>query len=148
MGKKTTYPNQNIIKIKKTPCKTNFLQISNDEVAAAAVDLGKNFNAFKLYLYLAGNEINYEKALSMVDFSAKYNVAKSSYYDNIKLLIEKGYLVSTGAHSYDFYTTPQLSARMENSSAMENSTVADKKSVSIAMENSAPVENIIEMFNF
>lgn len=102
-----TYPNQNLIIIKKTPCKTNFLQISNEEIAVAAKLCGKSFNAFKLYLYLAGNEIGFNKALSYEDFSRKWDVKSSSYYENFDKLIELGFIVPIGGHKYEFYTTPQ-----------------------------------------
>ena len=43
-----TFPNQNIVIVKKSPCKNNFLQVNNEEWMQASKDCGKSFNAFKL----------------------------------------------------------------------------------------------------
>ena len=101
-----TFPNQNIVIVKKSPCKNNFLQVNNEEWMQASKDCGKSFNAFKLWLYLAANEIGYEKALSPVAVEKVLDMKKTSYYDSIEKLREKGYLVDIGGNKLAFYTTP------------------------------------------
>ena len=118
-----TYPNQNVIVIKKTPCKANFLQINKDEWTRAAKTC--NFSAFKLYLYLAGNEIGYEKALSKEAVEKEVGIKKTSYYDAVKNLESLGYLRKIGGNKFEFYTSPfRPSGKQENDS---NSAVAESE---------------------
>ena len=128
------YPNQKTIIIKKTPCKVDFLQISNKEWQDAARNMERSFGAFKLYLYLAANEIDYEKGLSMVDVEKKLGLGKSAYYDAVKKLEDCGYLVDKGRNRFEFYTA--LSAEAENSREMENSGEAE---ISARAENDLKV---------
>lgn len=125
------YPNQKTVIIKKTPCKTDFLQISNSEWQEAVRKMDRNFGAFKLYLYLAANEIDYEKGLSFVAIEKALRMSKSAYYEAVKKLEEYGYLVDRGRNKLEFYTT--LSATAENSAQQE---------ISREQENSAAQENV------
>lgn len=148
-------PNQQVVIIKKTPVKTDFLQISNKEWMFAAKDFDKNFNAFKIYLYLASNEVDYEKGLSFQDISNKLGIGSSSYYAVKKFLLEKGYLVDIGGNRLEFYSTPfRQSGKVENdlnSATAENSARTEKVEnylLSARMENSATAEKVYETFNF
>ena len=118
-----TYPNQNIIVIKKTPCKANFLQINKDEWTQAAKTC--NFSAFKMYLYLAGNEIGYEKALSKEAVEKEIGIKKTSYYDAVKNLENLGYLRKIGGNKFEFYTSPFRSSGKEEKDL--NSAVAESE---------------------
>ena len=169
------YANQYTVTIKKTPVKGNFLQISNEEWMLAAKKFDKKFNPFKLYLYLAANEVGYSKDLSQVAVENALGIKRSSYYDSMDCLIEEGYLVDRGGGKMDFYTTPQKSAtaeiemkdlksaRMENSvsvefeekdiksARVEKSILAEKYTNDIksaSVENSTVAENRYETFNF
>lgn len=151
------YANQYTITIKKTPVKNNFLQISNEEWMIAAKKFDKKFNPFKLYLYLAANEVGYAKDLSQVAVENALGIKRSSYYDSLDCLIEEGYLIDRGEGKMDFYTTPQKSASVEiemkniNSASVEKSAEVEFKEKDInsaRMENSAVAEIKYETFNF
>lgn len=154
-----TFPNQNIVIINKSPCKNNFLQVSNEEWIQASKECEKSMNAFKLWLYLAANEIGYEKALSSAAVEKALGIKKTSYYDSIAKLREKGYLVDIGGNKLAFYTTPFRS----NGKEEENSAGTDRDALfrSSGNEendiNSAQTEgdaldrsdgNLYETFNF
>ena len=117
----TTFPNQNIVIIKKNSCKNNFLQVNNEEWMQASKECGKSFNAFKLWLYLASNEIGYEKALSAVAVEKALDMKKTSYYDSIAKLRKVGYLVDIGGNKLAFYTTPFRSDGKEKEEEDQNS---------------------------
>ena len=138
-----TVPNQNIIIVKKTPCKTNFLQVNNDEWMQAAKDCGQSFNAFKLYMYLAANEVGYEKALSYVAVHKALGMQSTSYYDSIAKLKNLGYLVDIGGNKLEFYSTPFRSSGQEeknpNSAVTEN---MENDIHSAVTENSARTEKV------
>lgn len=120
-----TVPNQNIVIIKKTPCKENFLQIKNEEWMQAAKDCGVALAPFKLYLYLAANEIDYEKALSPVAVEKAVGIKRSNYYNVINKLKDLGYLVDIGGNKFEFYTSPVHSnGQVEKK---QKSTLVDNK---------------------
>ena len=138
------FPNQNTIIIKKTPCKDNFLQINIDEWQDAAMRFDRNFNAFKIYLYLASNSIDYQLGLSPQAIENSLGIKKSSYYICINLLKELGYLVDIGGNRYEFYTSPKK-INYNDSIGVENSTRMEKymnDNDSTRMENSTPVEKV------
>ena len=147
-----TVPNQNIVIIKKTESKNDFLQINNKEWMQAAIDCDKSFNAFKIYLYLAANEVGYEKALSKQAIQNAIGVKQSSYYESLEKLKELGYLVDLGGNKLEFHSTPfRQSGNNINSAATENSVrmeKVEKNKDSARMENSASAEKVYETFNF
>lgn len=139
-----TTANQNIVIIKKTPCKSNFLQINNDEWMQAAKSFKKP-NTFKLYIYLAANEIEYKLALSKVAVENALGIGKTSYYDGIKELKDLGYLVDIGGNKLEFYTSPfryNGKEEKDKDSATAESIIVEKN------PNSARAENVINTFNF
>ena len=132
-----TFPNQNTVIIKKSACKSNFLQVSNEEWMQAAKDCGKSFNAFKLWLYLAANEIGYEKALSAVAVAQALDMKKTSYYDSVTKLRELNYLTDIGGNKLEFYTSPvRQSGKVEKNqdSAGAESQIDDPKMLSFPPE--------------
>ena len=100
-----TVPNQRVVTIHREPAKTDFLGIKNENWMSAARDLGAH--ALKLYLYFASNANNYTLALSPAAVRQAIGMARSTYQDQIENLIAKGYLVPTGANSFDFYEVPK-----------------------------------------
>lgn len=100
-----TYPNQRTINVHKVKLNGDFLGIKNDVWKAACKDLRPH--AFVLYLYLAANSNGYQFALSPADVLETIGMARSTYHDQFKILINKGYLVLSHGNTYDFYEVPQ-----------------------------------------
>ena len=92
------------MKITREPVKTDFLGIKNENWKSACRDLRPH--AFVLYLYLASNANGYQLALSPEAIRREIGMARSTYHDQFKILIDKGYLVQTGGNTYTFYETP------------------------------------------
>lgn len=101
----TTYPNQRTVKIHREDIKTDFLGIKNENWMAAARDL--RAHAFLLYLYFASNANNFSLALSQKAVQEAIGMPRSTYHDQIKVLVNKGYLVETSSNHYDFFEKPQ-----------------------------------------
>ena len=100
-----TYPNQKIVTIHKEPLNGNYLGI-NKEVFFEAC---KNLTPYelKLYLYLACNMNNYKLRLSQVAVNEAINMPRSTYHDQVKNLVNKGYLVEQSGNTYIFYEMPR-----------------------------------------
>ena len=101
-----SYPNQKIIKIKTisvTKAKEwgkTFLGIFDDIWHEAVKDL--RAQTFILYCYLSSNSAGFDLKLSQVAVSNATGLARSTYYNCVHELIEKGYLVETSSNHYDF----------------------------------------------
>ncbi|MBE7015222.1 MAG: hypothetical protein E7417_00120 [Ruminococcaceae bacterium] len=63
-----------------------------------------------LYLYLASNADGFNLALSPAAIKNAIGMPTTTYRDQLKKLINKGYLVQTGGNSFDFYETPNTDA--------------------------------------
>ena len=100
-----TVPNQRVVTVHREPAKIDFLGIKNENWMNAARDLGAH--ALKLYLYFASNANGYTLALSPAAIRQAIGMARSTYHDQIDNLIAKGYLVPTGANSFDFFEVPK-----------------------------------------
>ena len=100
-----TFPNQRIVTIHREPAKSNFLGIKNENWFAASRDLGAT--ALRLYLYFAANANNFNLALSPIAVQNDICMPQSTYRDQFKKLIEKGYLVPKNDTHFDFYEVPQ-----------------------------------------
>ena len=107
-----TLPNQRTIIIHKESLNKDFLGISNPIWQAAARDLGAH--AFLLYVYLAANKDNYNLALSQVAVTNATGMPRSTYHDQFKKLVLKGYLVNTNGNTYEFYEVPQPATQSQN----------------------------------
>lgn len=109
----TTYPNQKTVTInREMPKQTkdnkrSYMIAYNDNIEEAMQIINKP-SSIKLYFYLLGNTNNYRFALSTQDFSDRYGINIKSAKDAVNDLIEKGFLVSTGRKTYDFYELPQV----------------------------------------
>ena len=101
----TTYPNQKTVVIHREPVKSDFLGIKNENWMAAARDL-RPF-AFMVYLYLAANANGFKLALSPAAIRDAIGLSVSTCNDQIKVLIDRGYLVPSHGNTYDFYEVPQ-----------------------------------------
>ena len=101
----TTYPHQKSVCIHREVARTDFLGIKNENWQAAARDLRPH--ALVLYLYLASNADNYTLALSPAAVRESVGMARSTYNDQVQILIDKGYLVLSHGNTYDFYEVPQ-----------------------------------------
>ena len=82
-----------------------FLGIYKDTWYNAVKDLEPH--AFVLYLYLASNKYDFKLELSQVAVERATGLAKSTYYKCFNKLVEKGYLVQTSTHHFNFYDKPQ-----------------------------------------
>lgn len=100
-----TYPNQRMIQIHRELVKNDFLGIKNENWMAAARDLRPH--AFLLYLYFASNANNFTLALSQKAVQDAIGMPRSTYHDQFRVLVNKGYLVHRSGNTYDFYEKPQ-----------------------------------------
>ena len=139
-----TYANQRTITIHREAAKRDFLGIKNENWQNAAKDLRPH--AFLLYLYLASNADNYNLALSPVAVRAAVGMPRSTYNDQLHILIDKGYLVPSHGNTYDFYEVPREKNNLEadNASRVNNSQEdcpnADNKNPIVV--NNCPTENL------
>ena len=100
-----TVPNQKWIRVHKPRLTNNFLTISNADWMTANKQLTPY--GLQLYLYLAGNADGYQFALSHEHAEQSAGIRRTTFYDYLRLMEIKGYLVWRGGNTYDFYTTPR-----------------------------------------
>ena len=105
-----TYPNQKIITVFKEKVECDFLQIQNGSWQWAAQDL--NYNAFKIYLYLASNKDSYSIALSYVAINNLFPMSRHGYDNAIKELTDVGYLYHVAGNNWCF--NPDVRRPKEN----------------------------------
>lgn len=91
----------------------DFLGIKNENWQAASRDLGAH--ALQLYLYLASNANNFDLALSPVAVNNAIGMARSTYHDQFRKLVQKGYLVPRNGNTFDFYEVPKSGTQISNS---------------------------------
>ena len=107
-----TVPNQRLVAIHRERAASDFLGIKNSSWQAAARDLGAQ--ALMLYLYFASNANGFMLALSPAAIERTVGMPPSTYRDQFKKLIYRGYLVQRGdSNTYDFYETPQRATHTE-----------------------------------
>ena len=107
-----TYPNQRLVRVHRERAAKDFLGIKNENWMAASRILGAP--ALRLYLYLAANADNYTFALSPAAITRDIGMARSTYGDQFKKLVNMGYLVPAGGNTYDFYEVPQAATQTKN----------------------------------
>lgn len=61
----------------------------------------------QLYLYLAANMDGYEFGLSPEHAKEAAGISRTTFYEYLKLLEIKGYLVWRRGNVFDFYTSPR-----------------------------------------
>lgn len=116
-----TVPNQRIITVKKSKTDRQHIYSANN-IQAMFEAMGRltSMCGFKLYMYLAKNQDNYEMALSSADFCDVANCSMTAYNTAFKELESKGYLVNTKASTiYVFYDTYTLYEKTEIESIEE-----------------------------
>ena len=107
-----TYPNQRLVRVHRERAAKDFLGIKNENWMAASRTIGAT--ALRLYLYLAANADNYTLALSPAAITRDIGMARSTYTDQFKVLVNMGYLVPAGGNTYDFYEVPQTATQTKN----------------------------------
>ena len=102
-------PNQKIVQIGKRTVRDgkNLYATMNLEALQQAMNTLKG-SSLKMWLYLNKNQEKYTFELSRAA-CLEWGIKKDSYYDGIKELMEKGYLVQAreGSNYYTFYELPQ-----------------------------------------
>ena len=109
-------PNQkNITVNKKEICDKEHLYTVNNLNALdfAAGNLISTVG-FKLYMYIAKNQDNYNFDLSNVLFQNWANCGRTAYSSAVAELIDKGYLVQREGNNYDFYELPRIKEEVIN----------------------------------
>ena len=87
-----TVANQRKVRVHRERASADFLGIKNENWKAAARDLKPH--ALLLYMYIASNADKYELALSPAAITAEIGMPRSTYHDQFKVLVNKGYLVN------------------------------------------------------
>lgn len=140
-----TYPNQKVIHINKPQYSENFLSVGNSEWQNACNNL--TYNAFKLYLYLAGNADGFDLALSKVAVQNRIKMSDNTYTTVVKELREKDYIIQKQGNIYEFYTTPypqqdgipHLSSTVSPNATEDYTPTEDSI---IPQQNSGEIDNI------
>lgn len=120
--KNNSYPNQKIICTHKPKLENDFLMIGNGDVKDAGKNI-KTYTAFRVYLYLAGNNDGYNLRLSRKNVTEELGISKDSYIRAIKELTDSGYVVHRKGNIYDFYVNPMYAPThtLNNDSCMHAS---------------------------
>lgn len=93
-GTRRTVPNQRTIIVYKSPTnKQNLYATLNLSALDEAASQIKSEGGFRLYIYLAKNQNNYNFVLSSSHFQQWSGCGKTAYTTGFNELVEKGYLV-------------------------------------------------------
>lgn len=102
-------PNQRIVQIGKRTVRNgqNLYATMNLEALQKAMNTLKG-SSLKMWLYLNKNQEKYTFDLSRTA-CLEWGIKKDSYYDGVRELVEKGYLVQAreGSNYYTFYESPR-----------------------------------------
>ena len=128
-----TVANQKIVSIHRERATSDFLGKKNENWMAAARDVGAH--SLMLYMYLAANKDGYALALSPAAIFNAIGMPRSTYSDQFKKLVNKGYLVPKSGNTYDFYEVP----RPRSTTIEVNGAFASAAPVQSA-KNSTPTE--------
>ena len=125
-----TVPNQRIVHIHRDLPNYKegyYLSVKKENFAKAYRNL--NATGFVLWLYFASNTDNYNLAFSPQAVNNDIGMPISTCRDQIKLLIEKGYLVphSEGSNVYDFYENGQTPSA--NSDKLRSEKTQDNREI-------------------
>lgn len=133
-----TNPKQKIVKVNKQVCnKENlYATINLEAMSKSAIDL--DAGAFKLWVYFAKNQNNYEFALSSKDANDTFGLKKKQYDNAVAELIEKGYLVQTEGLHYTFYEVSVVS-KGNNEKETTNSVVSKGNNHDVSKGNNVVV---------
>ena len=113
-------PNQKIVQIGKRTVRDgkHLYAMMNLDAMQQAMRTLKG-SSLKMWLYLNKNQENYTFDLSRTA-CLEWGIKKDSYYDGVRELVEKGYLVQAreGSNYYTFYESP----RTENQNSDKQNT--------------------------
>ena len=101
-------PNQKITQVHKEACDKQHIYalINADALPNAMITLKPT--SFKLWLYFAKNQNNYQFELSSAAVCAWCSMSDKSYRESVKDLIANKHLVKRGdSNVYDFYELPK-----------------------------------------
>lgn len=127
-----TIPNQRIIKIKKEPTdKQHKYTTNNLNALDEALEQLDTKGGFKLYMYLAKNQNNYELALSSADVKECCGLAYTAYRTAFEELVDKGYLVPVNQKQTLFIFRDKANSSIE---------IKDKAFGSIEQEQDKKIE--------
>lgn len=123
-------PNQKIVQIGKRTVRDGkhlYATMNLDAMQQAMRTL--KGSSLKMWLYLNKNQEFYAFELSRAA-CLEWGIKKDSYYDGVRELIEKGYLVQTreGSNMYTFYESPQT--EKQNSDKTNNYFTEETKGMS------------------
>ena len=127
-----TFPNQKIVAVHKESLGESFLGINKNVWMAACRDL--NYPSTILYLYLASNKNNYQFALSPAAIQTALGMPRTTYRDQIRNLINKGYLVESEGNRLDFYEIPQRKSPFESVSTLMTETALPEEECAFAVD--------------
>ena len=141
-----TVPNQKIIHIHRAPLGSSFLGINIDNVKNAARTLSAS--AFKLYIYLATNKDDFKLALSPAAIQRDIGMARSTFYDQCRVLESLGYLVKGKGNLYHFYENPSPLALLSDERDSLKSTEENHPPIGIAAPSQIqnPPQEDIEIY--
>lgn len=115
-----TVPNQRIVTVSKAPTdKKNLYTTNNLDALDEAAGRLKSLGGFKLYMYLAKNQNEYEFALSSNHFQLWSRMGIKAYRTAFDELLSQGYLVRKNDNSniyifYDKAQTEDITASKDN----------------------------------
>lgn len=106
-----TVPHQKTVEVVKEPCDNTckehyYSKINLIAMSEAALNL--DAGAFKLWIYFAKNQNEYEFALSSKAVEETFGMKIKQYNNAVATLIDKGYLVNTKGNNHKFYEKPVI----------------------------------------
>lgn len=104
-----TVPNQRTLKVNKSATdKSHKYTINNLEALAEASQKLQSLGGFKLYMYIAKNQSNFEFALSSADFKAWCGLGYRAYSTAFTELVKVGYLIPLNSSSTYYFFRDKL----------------------------------------
>lgn len=122
-----SYPNQHLIEIQRETLEEEkgFLGINKDSLFEAFRNLSGN--EAKLYCYFAANKDGWKEYISPQAIQNSIGMAKSTYYNQMKGLIEKGYIEFIEGNKFIFREIPNSSTNSKEDSGTVFKTKPKKK---------------------
>lgn len=140
-----TAPNQRTIQVHRERPNGDFLGIKNANWMYASKDLGAH--ALRLYLYLASNADGYELALSPAAITDAIGMPRSTYHDQFKILVDKGYLIETSSNHYSFYEKPKNRMSYDGCENISDTQTCTKAAMAKPQEKQENPSIITEIYN-
>lgn len=143
MGRINTVENQKTVRIGKRIKRSkesydHYYATMNLNALQEAMSSGLTETALKLWLYFNKNQDDYEMALSQKD-CAEWGISKTSYYNAVRELIRRGYLVPLNAKESIFEfrertKKPKVEEKVQN----ENNAKPQTKALCSELEQNPP----------